>query len=155
MPLDTTVDQLSVVTRYAGMGYNALFANPDGEFDDNAIDPGVKTTRLIFNHTYCQGKQRWYRGASMRVPDQVEFHPLDSCIKQTSIDVFTGQTSYKKHLSLSVGRSVTGKYNQFETIILTDEMPIFLLVAGYEAIFSTQFSESQGTFPGLIIIFCQ
>ena len=45
--------------------------------------------------------------------------------------------------------------NQFETIILTDEMPIFLLVAGYEAIFSTQFSESQGTFPGLIIIFCQ
>ena len=38
------IDELSLVTRYAGMGYNALQANPEGDFYRGGINPGIKTT---------------------------------------------------------------------------------------------------------------
>ena len=50
-----------LLTRYAGMGYNALQANPEGDFYSGGIDPGIKTTRLIFKHTYSDGKRTFYR----------------------------------------------------------------------------------------------
>lgn len=97
-----TPDQLSLVTRYAGMGYNALMANPDGEFARAAVDPGIKTTRFIFNHTYCRGTQVIYRGTAMRVPDQVKFHGINSCASVATARAYSGQTSYKNVLSHSV-----------------------------------------------------
>ena len=97
-----TPDQLSIVTDYAGVGYNALMANPDGEFAQAAIDPGVKALRRIFNHTYCNGNQVFYRGTAMRVPDQVVFTPIDSCASVAVTDAYSGQTSYKSKLSSSV-----------------------------------------------------
>ena len=63
-PLTTrSVDQLSLVTRYAGMGYNVLEANPEGDFNRGGIDPGIKTTRFVFKHTYNDGNRAHYRGA--------------------------------------------------------------------------------------------
>ena len=53
-PLTTqsAIDQLSLVTRYAGMGYNKLYANPEGDFYLGGVNPGIKLTRFIFNHTF-------------------------------------------------------------------------------------------------------
>lgn len=97
-----TPDQLSIVTDYAGVGYNALTANPDGEFAQAAIDPGIKALRRIFNRTYCNGNQAFYRGTAMRVPDQVVFQPIDSCANIATTNAYSGQTSYKNKLSASV-----------------------------------------------------
>lgn len=36
---------LSLLTRYAGMGYNLLYANPEGDSRRGGADPGVKETR--------------------------------------------------------------------------------------------------------------
>ena len=52
----SAIDELSLVTRYAGMGYNALQANPEGDFYSGGIDPGIKTIRLICKHPYSGGK---------------------------------------------------------------------------------------------------
>lgn len=46
------IDELSLVTRYDGMGYSTQQANPEGDFYRSGINPGIKTTRFIFNHTY-------------------------------------------------------------------------------------------------------
>ena len=97
-----TPDQLSLVTKYAGMGYNALMANPDGEFSRAAVDPGIKTTRFIFNQTYYNGRQALYRGTAIRVPDQVAFQTLSNCATHASANAYSGQTSYKSKLSTSV-----------------------------------------------------
>ena len=97
-----TPDQLSLVTRYAGMGYNALTANPEGEFSRAAVNPGIKTTRFIFNHTYCNGNQAIYRGTAMQVPDQVVFQTINSCASVATTSAYSGQTSYQRKLSASV-----------------------------------------------------
>lgn len=102
-----TPDELSLVTRYAGMGYNALMANPEGEFSRAAVNPGIKTTRFIFNHTYCNGNQVNYRGTAMKVPDQVVWQTIDSCASVATANAYSGQTSYKRKLSESV--EISGK----------------------------------------------
>lgn len=52
---DTTaleqLDQLSLVTRYAGTGYNLIKGNPEGDFSYGGVDPGIKTTHVIFSQT--------------------------------------------------------------------------------------------------------
>ena len=109
-PLTTrsVIDQLSLVTRYAGMGYNVLQANPEGDFYRGGIDPGIKTTRFIFNHTYSNGKRAYYRRQAMSVPDQVEFHMTQACSRRETTNAYSGQTSYKNELSVNVEAS--GKY---------------------------------------------
>ena len=101
----TTPDELSLLTRYAGLGYNALQANPEGDFYQGGINPGIKTTRFIFNHTYCEGKQVVYNGRPMLVPDQVEFQTTGACVMTEAANAYSGQTSYKEELSLSVDAS--------------------------------------------------
>ena len=39
-----------------GTGYNILFGNPEGDPRTGHIDPGVKTTRHIFDFTYEEQK---------------------------------------------------------------------------------------------------
>ena len=62
-PLTTqsAIDELPLVTRYAGVGCNSLQANPEGDFYSGGIDPGIKMTRFIFKHTYSDGKHAFYR----------------------------------------------------------------------------------------------
>ena len=93
------------MTRYAGMGYNALEANPEGDFSQAAVDPGIKTTRFIFDLTYHERKQVYYRGQPMHVPDQVEFHPRITCVNSETTNAYSGQTSYKNELAHSVDTS--------------------------------------------------
>ena len=100
-----TPDELSLVTKYAGVGYNALEANPEGDFYLGGINRGIKTTRLIFNHTYCQGRQAYYRGRAMQLPDQVEFQTTSSCTRASTTNAYSGQTSYKNELSRNVDTS--------------------------------------------------
>ena len=101
----SAIDELSLVTKYAGMGYNALQANPEGDFYSGGIDPGIKTTRLIFKHTYSDGKRAFYRGRAMLVPDQVEFRINQSCVTRETTNAYSGQTSYKDELSVNVETS--------------------------------------------------
>ena len=101
----TELDELSLVTRYAGMGYNLLMANPEGDFHRGGVDPGIKSTRFIFKHTYSQGKEAYYRGKVVQVPDQVTFHMSQSCAMSESTNAYSGQTSYKKELSVNVEAS--------------------------------------------------
>ena len=46
------LDQLSLVTRYAGTGYNLVRGSPEGDFNYGGVDPGIRTTQEIFAHTY-------------------------------------------------------------------------------------------------------
>ena len=106
-PLTTrsAIDQLSLVTQYAGMGYNVLQASPEGDFNRGGIDPGIKTTRFVFKHTYNGGKRAFYRGRAMSVPDQVEFHMTQACSRRETTNAYSGQTSYKNELSVNVESS--------------------------------------------------
>ena len=98
-------DQLSLITRYAGMGYNLLQANPEGDFYLGGADPGIKTTRFVFDLTYDQGKQVYHMGESLNLPDQVSFHSSDSCASDYTSTAYSGQTSYKDELSINVEAS--------------------------------------------------
>ena len=103
------LDELSLVTRYTGMGYNILMANPEGDFNRGGVDPGIKSTRFIFKQTYNDEKEAFYRGKVVQVPDQVAFHMSQSCASKESSSAYSGETSYKKELSVNVEAS--GKTN--------------------------------------------
>ena len=92
------LDLLSLVTRYAGIGYNIIKGNPEGNFNRGGIDPGIKTTRVIFAHTYRMRKRAVYQGRAMEVPDQVNFHMSQSCASSHSVKAFSGRKSYMKEL---------------------------------------------------------
>ncbi|XP_064404273.1 uncharacterized protein LOC135349653 isoform X2 [Halichondria panicea] len=96
------INSASLVTRYAGMGYNLLQANPEGDFNRGGVDPGIKTTRFVFKQTYSQGNNIFYQGRRMQVPDQVTFHQTHSCVQTHSTKAYSGQASYRKELSLNV-----------------------------------------------------
>ena len=53
------VDELSLVTKYvyAGMGYNLLMANPEGDFNRGGIDPGIKVTNSFLNTPIHRGSK--------------------------------------------------------------------------------------------------
>jgi hypothetical protein len=51
------IDQLSLVTRYTGTGYNLVRGNPEGDFNRGGIDPGIRTTNEIFSQHLRHGKE--------------------------------------------------------------------------------------------------
>ena len=73
--------QPSVIPQYTGVGYNALKANPDGDFNNPDIDPAIFQTRYVFRLTYSERKQVSYQGTLIPIPDQVEFVPFTICVK--------------------------------------------------------------------------
>ena len=100
------INQLSLVTRYTGTGYNLVRGNPEGDFNRGGIDPGIRTTNEVFSHTYTMGKTVYYLGRRMAVPDQVNFHMTQSCAASESVQAYSGRKSYMKELEKSV--SVSG-----------------------------------------------
>ena len=100
------LDRLSLVTRYAGTGYNLVRGNPEGDFNKGGVDPGIRTTNFIFTHTYAMRKEAFYRGRAMDVPDQVNFHMSQSCASSHTVQAYSGRKSYMKELERSV--SVSG-----------------------------------------------
>lgn len=99
------VDQLSLVTRYAGTGYNLIKGNPEGDFNHGGVDPGIKVNNIIFAHTYTRRKRAYYREKAMQIPDQVNFHMSHSCASSHSVQAYSGRKSYMKELETSVSIS--------------------------------------------------
>ena len=95
------LDQLSLVTRFTGTGYNIIEGNPEGDFNIGGVDPGVKTTNVIFAHTYSNEKKAFYQGRAMDVPDQVNFHMSESCASSHSVQAYSGRKSYMIEAFLS------------------------------------------------------
>lgn len=97
-------DQLTSVVRYVGVGYNLLKGSPDGDFELGGIDPGVRTTREIFDFTYNQvpKKEAYFIDAIVQVPDQVNFQPVASCSTQNKASVYSGEKSYQKSLNYGI-----------------------------------------------------
>ena len=100
-------NELSLVTRYAGMGYNLLTGNPEGDFSIGGADPGIKTTKFIFKHTYTKGNENdaYYRGKPLKVPDQVTFQTTALHSTSQRSDAYSGQESYREELLLGVDAS--------------------------------------------------
>ena len=96
-------DQLSAITRYVGIGYNLLKGSPDGDFNHGGVDPEILTTRTIFDFTYERGKDAFFRGKTVLVPDQVNFQPLESCSAKGHSSAYSGEKSYQKSLNFGIG----------------------------------------------------
>ena len=99
-------DALYPIARYAGMGYNLLQGNPEDSFKRGGIDPGIKSTRWIFNLTMQNHKEHRYNDKTVIVPDQIEFQPLSGCISRSS--QYTGQTSYQRELQNNIENDFSG-----------------------------------------------
>lgn len=110
---DEMADQLQAVTRYVGIGYDLLRGSPNGDFDRGGIDPGILSTRAIFDFTYDKGKEAFFMDKTVRVPDQVKFQPSDSCAKEFQSRAYSGAKSYQRALNFNVNAG--GKYT---TIII-------------------------------------
>ena len=101
-------DILYPITRFAGMGYNLLRGNPEGDFERGGKDPGLHDTRWIFNLTYRMNKEGVYNGKSVQVPDQVEFQPSQTCASRSLTRAYSGQASYQKELQRNVKFGLSG-----------------------------------------------
>ena len=101
-------DALYPISRYAGMGYNLLRGNPEGDFDIGGKDPGIQGTRWIFNLTYTMNKEGHYKGITVAVPDQVEFQPRWTCASRLLTKAYSGQTSYQWELARNVNIGISG-----------------------------------------------
>ena len=101
-------DALYPITRYAGMGYNYLQGNPEGDFNIGRKDPGIRSTRWIFNLTYSMGREGYYNGKTVALPDQVNFHPSDDYAEESSIRAYSGQTSYQNELEKNIKGGISG-----------------------------------------------
>ena len=101
-------DALYPITRYAGMGYNLLRGNPEGDFELGGKDPGIQNTRWIFNLTYLMGREGYYGGTTVAIPDQVNFQPTQTCMAHSSTRAYSGQTSYQKELERNVNAGISG-----------------------------------------------
>ena len=102
------LDALYPIARYAGMGYNILRGNPEGDFNQGGRDPGIHDTRWIFNLTYTSDKKGRYGDKTVAVPDQVEFHPTQSCASRSRTKAYSGQTSYQHELQRNIGGGLSG-----------------------------------------------
>ena len=135
------LDQLSLVTRYTGAGYNIIRGNPEGDFNRGGIDPGIRITHVIFTHTYKIGKRAFYRGRAMEVPDQVSFHMSQSCASSHSVKAYSGRKSYMKELETSVsvgGKKLISKYMAYSRQIID------FYTGSFSAFVSVSFSLSHG-----------
>ncbi len=99
------VNKLSVAIRNVGVGYNIIYGSPDGNFNTGGIDPGILSTRVVFDFTYERGKEV-FKGQSMQVPDQVNFQPQAGCSSSSQNSVYSGAKSYQK--SFKFGASPGG-----------------------------------------------
>ena len=77
--IDVKTDDLSLLTKYAGMPYNLIYGNPEGDYEIGGMDPGLEQTRKMIEFTYEEGKTAIYNGVELQVPDQVVFIAASSC----------------------------------------------------------------------------
>ena len=139
-------NQLSLITRYVGSGYNLVKGNPEGDFNYGGVDPGIKTTNEIFAQSYTSGKKVYYMGKAMQVPDQVNFLMTHSCAASHTVKAISGRKSYMNELEAGV--SISGIYIIYITTIMFGHFKLLLLCllsGGYSGLFaSVSFSLSAG-----------
>lgn len=95
-------DKLSLLTLYAGVGYDLITGSPEGDFDVGGVDPGIKVTRKIFKMSYNKNKKAYYSNKALNVPDQVVFHATEACTSSDAVSIFVGEKSYQSALSVNV-----------------------------------------------------
>lgn len=144
-------DALYPITRYAGMGYNLLRGNPEGDFFNGGKDPGIHNTRWILNLTYTQNKEGHYRGQTVAIPDQVEFHPTRTCFARSMTKAFSGQSSYQDQLKRNIKLGLSGMHHNFCVffIEILFKIPILLCplpLGGYAKLAELGFSLSSGIY---------
>ena len=101
MIVDIEADPYKDLALYAGMGYNALEANPESDYIQGGQDPGFRPTTKVFTQTYELGSTTQYLDRSVEEPDQVEMLFTSSCYERNTTVAYNGQKSYKKELELS------------------------------------------------------
>ncbi len=101
MTVDIESHPYKDVAIYAGMGYNALDANPESDYIQGGQDPGFRLTTMIFTQTYDLGSTTPYLDGSVEEPDQVEMKFENSCYERNTTVAYNGQKSYKNELELS------------------------------------------------------
>lgn len=111
VPPELYTDPLSLLTKYAGMPYNLIYGNPEGDYEIGGMDPGLGLTRRMMDFTYDEGKTTIYNGVELAVPDQVEFSSSESCAEIKSTTAYSGSQSYQHDLSVNVETSMDGEYS--------------------------------------------
>ena len=101
MTVDISSHPYRDVAIYAGMGYNALDANPESDYIAGGQDPGFRVTTMIFTHTYDLGSTVPYLDGEVEEPDQVEMKFANDCFEENKTVAYNGQKSYKQELELS------------------------------------------------------
>ena len=101
MTVDISSHPYRDVAIYAGMGYNALDANPESDYIAGGQDPGFRVTTMIFTHTYDEGNTAPYLDGEVEEPDQVEMKFANDCFEENKTVAYNGQKSYKQELELS------------------------------------------------------
>ncbi|XP_033637903.1 uncharacterized protein LOC117298694 [Asterias rubens] len=107
-----------------GTGYNILFGNPEGDPRTGHIDPGVKTTRHIFDFTYEEQK---VSVDGQLVPDQVAFSQRQSCVTSSSTTIFQGTRSYQdelKHYVSQLGYSAISQSTDVGHHVFFDDVTV-------------------------------
>ena len=99
--VDIEADPFKDLALYAGMGYNALEANPESDYIAGGQDPGFRFATKIFTQTYELGSTAPYLDRSVEEPDQVEMLFGSSCYERNTTVAYNGQTSYRNELELS------------------------------------------------------
>ena len=64
---------------------------------------------VVFEFTYDEGKEAVFLDEKVQVPDQVGFHPSETCVTKSRESVFSGAKSYQD--SLNFGISPSGNTN--------------------------------------------
>ena len=86
---------------FVGIGYDLLKGNPEGDFNQGGIDPGYKLARNILKRTYTKNKEASFNGETIKIPDQMAYHPVSSCSSVESISVYTGTKRYQRKLDIN------------------------------------------------------
>ena len=101
MIVDIEADPYNDLALFAGMGYNALEANPESDYSLGGQDPGFRPTTKIFDQTYELGNTAQYLDRTVNEPDQVEMLFTSSCYERNTTSAYNGQQSYRNELQLS------------------------------------------------------
>lgn len=110
-------NSINVVTDYISIGYNLLEGNPEGEFSEGGLDPGLNLARKIFKFTFEEEKTGAYHGQVVNIPDQITFKEVNSCASKESVKLFSGTKSYQEKLDIKV--KVEGMVSILVIVLLT------------------------------------
>ena len=96
--------QISPVSALVSHGYNLIRGFPEGDFTSAGPDPGLMTSKQIFQFTFALGKMD---DDSLPQPDQVEFQAKTDFAVVNTAYVYGGGDSYRDAASTGVSAAGT------------------------------------------------